>query len=91
MLTLVEAETTPQDAQDAVRRGALLAWEACGCGGGGRCHPVWVADAERARLSDGPPQLRGRHGTPTWLARWTAPSIEVVVAHGDTVWGDALA
>lgn len=90
ILLRLEGEVTPQAAQDAIRRGALLAWEPCGCGGGGRCQPEWVTEEQRARL-DGPPELRGRRGTPTWLARWTGPSVEVVLAHGDVVWGEALA
>lgn len=86
-------ELSPGQARTYVRQGALLAWEGCGCGGWQGCQPTWYDDAARRILAErAAPRFRPRrHGAPTWIDLWQGDGGPVVYAHGDVVWGDALA
>ncbi len=88
-------ELTAARAAELVRDGAQLAWESCGCGGWSGCLPEWIDEPARESLGDGrPPQTRHkRHAAPTWIDLWQGQggATQVVYAHGNVVWGDALA
>lgn len=87
----VKAEITPAQARKIVREGGQLAWESCGCGGWQGCQPIWVSQAARAQLGDGPkPRFTNRYHSPTWIDLWAGDAGRVVLAHGDVAWGDAL-
>lgn len=91
-LDLHDSEIAPARALEAVKDGALLAFEACGCGGGaGGCRIEWfepgdVVDAAGAAE----PVFTDLHGSPTWIDLWSGPNRSVVFAHGDVRWGTAL-
>ena len=93
LLRLAASEISPDQAADSVRRGALLAFESCGCGGGpgGGCEIEWFdsADVGRANLHGTPTFVRG-FGSPTWIDLWSGDDRQVVFAHGDVKWGSIL-
>jgi hypothetical protein len=93
LLRLATSEITPDQAANAVRNGALLAFESCGCGGGpgGGCKIQWFdsADLGRAKLHGEPTFVRG-FGSPTWIDLWSGDDRQVVFAHGDVKWGSIL-
>ncbi len=84
-------QLTPAQATSWVRRGALVAWEGCGCGGWSGCKPTWVDEDELHSLATGAkPRFTKRHGSPTWIDLWEGASGPIVFAHGDVEWGDSL-
>lgn len=90
-LTLRTSEITPAQAADAVRDGAILAFESCGCGGGiGGCEIEWFDFADHARgIPGGVPTFVNEYGSPTWIDLWSGER-PVVFAHGDVKWGSIL-
>lgn len=73
-----------------VRHGATVAFEGCGCGGGG-CTPAWPSPIDvRAAAAAAEPVLEGRQGTPTWADAWAMGETRVVFLHGDVTWGSLL-
>jgi hypothetical protein len=90
-LTLMASEITPAQAAHAVRDGAILAFESCGCGGGvGGCEIEWFDFADRAHgIPGGEPTFVNEYGSPTWIDVWSGVR-RVVFAHGDVTWGSIL-
>ncbi len=91
-LTRVSA-LSPNETQQLVLDGALLAWEGCGCGGfAGGCQPTWVEDGERIRIaSSSTPRFTEHPGVlSSWIDLWEHEETVVVYAHGSVVWEDAL-
>lgn len=90
LLTLAHEEVSLVDAQTFVDDGAIVAFEPCGCGGGGRtgCTAEWFADEAVASIrgGSGPAVTRGK--APTWIDVWKNEATTVVYAHGDVEWGD---
>lgn len=91
-LFLVDESITPEHAHELVCSGAALAWDSCGCRGGGNCVVVWFDDAEAAKLAKvGPPILRrtkGRDANLVELRRQDGRA--VVFAEMNVRWGDLL-
>ena len=91
-LRLVAEDVAPGEAKALVDAGARVVAEVCGCGGfGGNCTPMWVNEEQLLRLRRGDaPAFTDRSGAPTWLDVWANDEGEVVFAHGDVSWGEAL-
>lgn len=71
--------------------GAEVAFEACGCGGGGQCKPYWPEKAKIKALSRSSlPQMSPRPTAPTWIDVWAGDGTTVVFCHGDITWGSLL-
>lgn len=82
---LLEAgDIDPTTAQELVRGGAIIAEDACGCGGG-YCSPIWSSSRESLRLAASPPR-RTKGSAPTWIDHWAGPVGAVVFLHGDYRW-----
>ena len=84
-------EISPEQAQQLVADGALLAFEGCGCGGSAGCKAEWVDASVRGGLARTSPRFVKGYGAPTWIDVWQGEDGYVVYAHGDVEWGDALA
>lgn len=91
-LFLLHEDIRPHRAREWVSGGALVAYEACGCGGWTGCQPDWLTSDGLSRLQSAPaPQFVGGHGAPTWIDVWSSALDRVVVyLHGDVRWGDEL-
>lgn len=77
----------PGEALAELRNGALLAFEGCGCGGGGGCAPDWLDPRQRRDLClAGQPRLT----YDCWIELWTGGTHRVVFAHGPIRWGPHL-
>ena len=80
-------EVTPAEAAALVRDGARVAFEGCGCGGGG-CTPLWPTSANAADAAAvGKPTFTDAYGSPTWIDVWESEDQSVVFLHGDVSWG----
>jgi len=90
-LRLLHEDLTPDQAQEWVRSGALVAFEGCGCGGWTRCQPEWLSTDALSQLRSAPAPEFGRgHRAPTWIDVWSSDQSQIVVyLHGDVRWGDA--
>ena len=76
------------EAQRLLSGGALVAFERCGCGGGGGCTADWLSDEQLVALRSGPPpRFADRLRSPTWIDVWTNETRTVIYAHGDVAWG----
>jgi hypothetical protein len=81
-------EVTPAEAAGLVRNGARVAFEGCGCGGGGGCIPLWPSSADAADAAAvGKPTFTDEYGSPTWIDVWQSEDQSVVFLHGDVSWG----
>lgn len=92
-LDLSETEISPAEALAVVKAGALLAFEACGCGGDGLggCEIEWFESKDIAdSIGTGEPVFVNLHGSPTWIDLWSGQDRRVVFAHGDVRWGSVL-
>ena len=92
-LDLCETEISPAQALEAVKSGALLAFEACGCGGVGvgSCEIEWFDSKDIVgSMGTGEPVFVNLHGSPTWIDLWSGQDGSVVFAHGDVRWGAVL-
>ena len=88
LIRRTKAEVTPGEATKLVLRGARVAYEGCGCGGGGGCRPSWSNPQDVAKAAAaGTPQFTGEYGSPTWIDVWTGDRENVVFLHGDIRWG----
>jgi len=85
LLRLELADVSADEARVAVVAGADVAYEVCGCGGDGPCHPQWLSPEALADAALTAPALRGR-SAPTWIDVWTGSGLRVVFAHGDVLW-----
>ena len=76
-LDLCDPEIAPARALDAVKAGALLAFEACGCGGGGvgGCEIEWFEPEDV--VGTGEPVFVDLHGSPTWIDLWSGQKMAV--------------
>lgn len=83
-LSRVEGEWSEDQALAAVRAGAHVAYEDCGCGGGAGCQPDWFTGEELNLLRQPPQPTRG--SAPSWIEIWQAPQRRVVFVHGDYRW-----
>lgn len=81
-LTKLEGDWTEEDALAAVRSGALVAFEGCGCGYG--CTPEWFDAQELDEVTEPPLSIRG--DAPSWIEIWHSPGRQVVFVHGDFTW-----
>lgn len=83
------SDVSVADARAAVRAGATVAFEACGCGGGGReCRPFWPDDAAvRAIARSSSPVISAKHSAPTWIDVWEGDGVHVAFFHGEVSWG----
>jgi len=88
LMTRVKSEITPKEARRYVNHGALVAYEGCGCGGGGGCSPSWFTP-DQLPAGVKPRFVKG-YGSPTWIDLWKSEASTVVFLHGDVEWGDAL-
>lgn len=88
LLRRTKVEVTPSKATSLALLGARVAFEGCGCGGGGGCTPSWPdrSDAAKAAAA-GKPQFTGEYGSPTWIDVWNGGAETVVFLHGDVRWG----
>ncbi len=82
ILSLVDGECDELAAAAAVRAGARVAFEGCGCGGG--CTPEWFGADELREVADPPHAVRG--AAPSWIEIWQSPAGQVVFVHGDFAW-----
>lgn len=82
ILSLLESDSSESGALAAVRTGARLAFEGCGCGSG--CSPKWFESEELNEAADPPHLVRG--SAPAWIEIWASPGRQVVFVHGDYVW-----
>jgi hypothetical protein len=76
----------PDEVRAGVLDGALVVWDACGCGG--YCNAlVWPepADLRREAMKSGP---RYRKGDPGRVTRWTGDGGDVLLIQGGYRWGD---
>ncbi len=90
-IELVESEITPDEAVARVRAGAVLAFESCGCGGGGGCTIAWFDSAQLTSAAErGAPAFVRGYGAPTWIDVWEGEGHTIVFAHGDVQWGTLL-
>lgn len=87
VLRCTARDITPRQAKKLVLRGALVAHEGCGCGGGySDCGPVWVTAASLEQLpSSAPPEFVDGQ-SPTWIDAWKGEDVTVVFTHGDVEW-----
>ncbi|MDF1489706.1 hypothetical protein [Tessaracoccus caeni] len=72
------------DALKAVRAGALVAFEECGCGGGGGCGLEWFVGEQLSALAEPPQYKKGNE--PSWISLWEGPAGNVVFVHGSYRW-----
>lgn len=90
-LSRLETDISEEAAGVLVRDGAEVAFEACGCGGGGQCKPYWPERAEIKALSRSSlPQVSSRPTAPTWIDVWAGDGTTAVFCHGDISWGSML-
>ncbi|WP_152999008.1 hypothetical protein [Curtobacterium oceanosedimentum] len=90
-LSRLEEDIREEVAAVLVRDGAEVAFEACGCGGGGQCKPYWPGKAKIKALSRSSlPQMSPRPTAPTWIDVWAGDGTTVVFCHGDITWGSLL-
>lgn len=83
-----KAQATPSEARKLVLLGARVAYEGCGCGGGGGCTPSWLDREDAAKAAAATkPQFTGEYGSPTWIDVWKGDADTVVFLHGDVRWG----
>jgi len=88
---LCEADTLrANEALSAIREGALVAWDSCGCGGD--CGLAWPDTASLQRMAKTAPKVRD---SKRWhfgrLTGWrSADGGYLVVATGDVRWGQEL-
>lgn len=82
ILSKLDGDWTEEDALAAVRSGALVAFEGCGCGSG--CTPEWFNADELAHVAEPPQPTRG--DAPSWIEIWHSPARQVVFVHGDFTW-----
>ena len=90
---LAAESVEPEVARRLVATGALLAHDACGCGG--TCG-IELLDSEIAlELPEvGSPEISTDPRHPGWLSHWTSeddPTVALVLASGRVTWGRALA
>lgn len=71
-----------EDAFAAVRGGAQVAFESCGCGGW--CKPDWFTGEQLTVVKEPPRRVRGP--APSRIDLWHSPSRRVVFVHGDYAW-----
>lgn len=91
LLRLRDEDVTAEEAQRLVTGGALVAFETCGCGGGGGCKARWLSDEQLLALRSGsPPRIPDRLHAPTWIDVWANEARTVVYAHGDVAWGASI-
>lgn len=82
ILELLDAECDEPEALAAVKAGARVAFEACGCGGG--CVPVWFGVEDLRDVTEPPRAVRG--SAPSWIEIWQSPRSRIVFVHGDFAW-----
>jgi len=89
LIRRARAKVTPGEATTLVRLGARVAFEGCGCGGGGGCTPSWPDPEDIAKtVAAGAPRFTNKYGSPTWIDVWTGEGESVVFLHGDVQWGN---
>lgn len=81
-LSRLDGDWDERDALAAVKAGARIAFEGCGCGGG--CAPEWFGDDELREVVDPPHPIRG--AAPSWIEIWESSGSRVVFVHGDYAW-----
>lgn len=84
ILDEADSDLSEDDALFAVHAGASVAYESCGCGGGGRCAPQWFTGHDVRNVDLPPRRIRGK--TPSWISLWQGLERQVVFVHGDYVW-----
>lgn len=89
-LTCIAEVLQPHEALAEVRAGAIVAFEACGCGGSGSCAPDWPGPAARKRMVAAGEPAHVRGPAPTWIGLWSGSGSRVVFLHGEYEWADAL-
>ncbi|WP_144765859.1 hypothetical protein [Curtobacterium sp. 9128] len=90
-LSRADADVTAERAAAAVRNGAAVVFESCGCGGGGPCRPRWLeAPASLAVAKRSEPRMVVDGTTPTWIDVWEVDGSTAVFLHGDVEWGSLL-
>lgn len=88
MVRRTRSHVTPAEAAALVRNGSRVAFEGCGCGGGGGCTPLWPSSAEAGDAAAvGKPRFTNKYGSPTWIDVWESDNQSVVFLHGDVSWG----
>jgi hypothetical protein len=89
----MENSLSPTQALAAVQAGALVAWDACGCGG--YCGFDWLDEDRRAALTRADrPRIGGRPKKGQWgtVSLWRSLSgMELLVAQAYVRWGAELA
>jgi hypothetical protein len=89
----VQREIAPNDAVMLLRSGALVVWDACGCGG--YCGFDWLGAARRnALLNADPPRIGGRARRAQWgsMSHWRCDDgTDLLLAANHVRWGQELA
>jgi hypothetical protein len=89
----VQTDMSPNQAVLAVRAGALVVWDPCGCGG--YCGYDWLdVDRRQALLRAERPRIGRRPKKGRWgsVSLWRSGSgIELLLATADVRWGAELA
>jgi hypothetical protein len=88
---LVRYGLAPEDAQRMAGQGALVVYDACGCGGT-ECKLDWLTEAEVRQIAEsGPPDLHpSKHGRAD-LEHWrSAEGRDLVVAAVEVSWGSRI-
>ncbi|MET3638279.1 hypothetical protein [Curtobacterium oceanosedimentum] len=90
-LTRRETDVSEETAAALVRAGAEVVYEACGCGGGGPCKPLWTEPAGATAIAKTTlPTVQSRPTAPTWIDVWAGDGATAVFCHGDITWGPML-
>lgn len=90
-LSCVETDVDEERAAALVRAGAEVAFESCGCGGGGGCKPIWPGGTAIETLAAAAlPRVHVHAAAPTWIDVWAGDGVTAVFCHGDITWGSVL-
>ena len=89
----VQTEVSPDQAVRAIRAGALVVWDRCGCGG--YCGLDWLdADRRQVLLTAERPRIGRRPKKGRWgnVSLWMSGSgIQLLLAEAHVRWGTELA
>ena len=89
----VQQQIGPTHAVMLLRSGALVVWDACGCGG--YCGFDWLGAGRRdALVHAGPPRIGGRARRGQWgsMSRWRCDDgTDLLLAENHVRWGHELA